>query len=247
MIPISVIHTSLVPTMVLRKFSATYLFSAFMVVCILAATQYASAQTSLTIGAGLSIPNDQINNVYNNAKLVDNSNKAWDMVAQTANLGYDLGLKARFPLSTNMQFSGGIGFSRFPQSDIEVKDPNTGQTIEILKSTQSIIPISAGLDYFLMKTVISPYVSAELQYNYIMNTVDYPLGGPITLPLNYDTAPKDRRIGAAVGAGLMIDLAVTALNVDLRYHVANMIGTNTDEKTKSYLTLNVGLTFGWKE
>ena len=205
------------------------------------------AQTSLTISGGIAVPNDQVNNVYNSAKLVDNADKAWDVFRKSADLGYNLNLRARFPLSSSMQFDAGIALNRFPQSDIEVKDPSTGNTIEILKSTQSIIPISAGLDYFLMKTVISPYICGELQYNYIMNTVDYPLGGPITLPLNYDTAPKDSRIGAAVGAGFILDLALTAINVDMRYHMANLIGNTADEKAKTYLSLNVGLTFGWKE
>ena len=96
---------------------------------------------------------------------------------------------------------------------------------------------------FLFKSIVSPYLGGDLQYNYISNTVDYPVN-VVGVPLNLDKAPTDNRVGASVGGGLMIDLAVLSLNVDARYNIANFIGKTAQEKSKEYLTLTVGVSFG---
>ncbi len=206
----------------------------------------AEAQTTITIGGGLATPNNKINDVYNGATISDDANKTWEALRGSTRLGYDLAARVRFTLSDNLQFSGGAGFSRFPQSDIKIVDPATKDTILSLKSTQNVFPLSAGVDYFIVRTIVSPYIGAELEYNYISSTVDYDTGTNISVPLNLNTAPVDSRVGFAVGAGLMLDLALVAVNVDVRYHLVNLIGRTSEESTKSYLGLNLGVCFGWE-
>lgn len=207
-------------------------------------TVSAFAQTSLTLGVGLATPNSQINDVYNSKKL-QSGNNVYDMIREASGLGYTIGARLRVPLGEKTFFSAGVGFTRFPSSDIDVKVPGNDSTVLKLASVQNIIPISAGVDVFLFKSFISPYLGGELQYNYISNTVDYAVGG-VSLPLNIDTAPTDNRVGAALGAGMMLDLGVIALNIDGRYNIVNLIGKNTDEQSKEYLSLQLGVAFGWK-
>lgn len=210
------------------------------VVC--SCTAYLQAQTSLTLSAGLATPNTAINDIYNSNKITGTGN-VYDLLLESASIGYNINARLRFPLGKKLFFSGGVGFSRFPQSNILIKDPATDSTLLTLQSVQNIIPISAGIDLFLFKSIVSPYLGGDLQYNYISNTVDYPVN-VVGVPLNLDKAPTDNRVGASVGGGLMIDLAVLSLNVDARYNIANFIGKTAQEKSKEYLTLTVGVSFG---
>ena len=225
-----------------HRFGVAVVFSALM---ILLASNQAHAQSSITISAGLATPNDQIADVYNTNRVSDGKKDIWGLIHESSNIGYDLSARLRYPLGESFQFDAGIGFSRFPKTPLSVVDTATGQSVVTLTSVQNIIPISVGLDYVVFHSLISPYISGELQYNYISSTVDYPTGGP-SIPLNLDTAPVDSRVGAAFGAGMMFNFALVAVNLDVRYHMANLIGKTGLEKEKNYLTLNAGVTFGWK-
>ncbi len=229
----------------ITRFKRIGIACAMALLVFLSMSATSSAQTSITIGGGLAIPNDQVNNVYNSLSIADNTSKVWSTLRESTKLGYDLNVRLRFPLAESIFFDGGVGFARFPQSTITVADPSNNDTLVQLLSTQNVVPISAGLDYFLFRSVISPYVSAELQYNYMSSTVDYAAGNGIGVPLNLDTAPVDSRVGAAVGAGFMLNLAITSLNVDLRYHMVNLVGKTSDEQSKSYVSLNLGLAWGF--
>ena len=210
-------------------------------ICFFSVTQVRT-QTSVTLGVGLATPNGSINDIYNSNRLTGSGN-IYDLILQSASIGYNINGRIRFPLGKKLFFSGGVGFSRFPQSNILIKDPVTDSTVLTLTSVQNIIPISAGVDLFLWKSIVSPYLAGDLQYNYISNTVDYPVN-VVGIPLNLDKAPTDNRVGASVGAGLLIDLAVLSLNLDARYNMANFIGKTAQEKSKEYLTVTVGVSFG---
>ena len=210
--------------------------------CLITSVSY--SQTSITVSAGLATPNDKIKDVYNSERYGNGTN-VWDRVLESAALGYNIGARLRFPLSNDFQASVGGAFVRFPGSDVVLQDTATHQVYATLTSTQNVVPISAGVDYFIFRKLISPYIGAELQYNYISNSVDYPVSG-VGVPLNLGKEQIDNRVGAALAVGSMFDLGIVSLNLDIRYHMINLIGATADEKSKQYLWANLGVTFGWK-
>ena len=105
------------------------------------------AQAGMGIGlfGGLSTPNDEMNNVYNTDN-ISSLGELGNMFRNGAKTGYHIGAKARIPLSSGVMLHGGIAWNRFPESCIDVTNPNTGEKIVTLETVQDIIPISAGIN-----------------------------------------------------------------------------------------------------
>ncbi|MFN3781720.1 MAG: hypothetical protein ACK4SO_06060, partial [Candidatus Kapaibacteriota bacterium] len=120
---------------------------------------------------GLSTPNSQINDVYNSDKINLNNN-LWNVARESAKIGYHLGLNLNLPLTDNFNFRGAIGLNRFPQSEIKLYFPQEPYDTVILKTIQNFIPVSAGIDLFVFRSTVSPYLSGNLSYFYILNTID---------------------------------------------------------------------------
>ena len=123
-------------------------FAAFACAVLLGAVP-AMAQSSFGIGLGLSTPNEAIGSVYNNIS----TGSLEEDIKDAASLGYHFQLKYRFGLGENMRFGASIGLHRFPEADIVVVDPRDSTRYEFVASS-NIIPITAGLEYSLIKSVI---------------------------------------------------------------------------------------------
>ena len=54
----------------------------------------------------------------------------------------------------------------------------------------------------------------------------------------------DKRIGVGVGLGVDVDLKLLLMNVEAKYNLSNLIGKQSDESLKNYLTLSTSLFFG---
>jgi hypothetical protein len=219
------------------------IYSGFAVLLIVFGFLFTSSAYSTEIGFvfGLSTPNDQVNNVYNGNpfKSID-SMQNW--YKQGANSGFHIGLRARFDMSDNFNFVGGIAWHRFPQSKIEISDTQSRVVLATLKTTQNIIPISAGVQFYLIKSIVGVYGIGELTYNYISNTVDVTYAGQ-DIPLNLNLNPTDSRIGFGIGAGADLDIKLVKLNLEGRYNLANFIGATAEEKSKAYFSLSLGVYF----
>jgi hypothetical protein len=199
-----------------------------------------SAPIGFGVYLGLATPNNEINNVYNSDKINLNSNIG-RFLRESAKIGYSFGINANLPLSNNFVFKSGIALCRFPQTELKIYFPEQQVDTVVLKSIQNIIPISAGIDLFVFKSVISPYISANLSYNYIVNTLDIV---KLNQELPIATSETYSRLGAGVGAGLDFDLEILTLNLEAKYWWVNLIGKTAEEPNKNYLTVTLGVIFG---
>lgn len=201
----------------------------------------AQAGSGLGFFIGLSTPNDQINDVYNSDKLAEIS--TGNLYREATSSGFDIGAKLRLPVNDNLTIFGSIGWNRYPQSKIEVKDPSNtdGPPIATLLTTQNIVPIGFGVNFYPFQSHLSVYGTGELTYNYLYNSVELDVGSDFNLT---NKSPSYNRIGAGFGAGIDLDLEIILLNLEAKYNFANLIGKSEDEKSKNYLTLNVGVFFG---
>jgi hypothetical protein len=217
-----------------------YSFIVFALLFTTFANYSAQAQIGFGVFGGLSTPSDEINNVYNSDKL---SGGALSMLRDGAKSGYNIGAKIRLPLVAGIMLTGGVAWNRFPESSIDVTNPTTKAKIATLKTVQDIIPISAGINYYIFNTGIGIYGTGELSYNYNKNTVNAEYNG-IDVPLNLDKSPSYSRVGAGLGAGLDINAILFLANVEAKYNFSNIIGRESGEDLKSYFTLSVGIYLG---
>lgn len=210
----------------------------------------AKAQPGSQFGfvAGLATPNDQIANIYNSDQwdyTVSESNGIGNFITNGMNTGYTIGAKLRIKMSDNVNFFGGIGWNRFPQTTLELRDPQRNDTLlATFKTTTNIVPISAGVDYYIANDVLglfSIYGVGELAYNYISNSVDYKTESGVDVPITLN--PSDSRMGFGVGAGFDINLKLVTLNLEAKYNYLNLIGKTNDEGNKDYLTVTAGIFF----
>jgi hypothetical protein len=208
-----------------------------LVACtILGSVTVAHAQ-SLSIGVGLSTPNEAVSSVYNNITLQNFGEDLKD----AASFGYHIQAKYRFGLGESVRFALGAGWHRFPEADIIIKNPQDDKTY-VLTATSNIIPITAGIEYSLIKSAIGVYLMGDLSYNYLANSVGLKQGD-IDLP--FAKSETLSRVGAGLGAGVDFDLNVLTLDVGAKYNLVNLINKeNADEPDRSYFALTVSVVFG---
>lgn len=194
---------------------------------------------------GLATPNDQINNVYNSNTITFN-NLLSNIVREAAKIGYFIGIDLNMPLTDNFTFLGGISLNRFPQTELKIFVPKPSVPDQqfdtvILKSIQNIVPLSVGVNWYLFKSYLSPYVTGSLSYFHIVNSIDI-----VKLDINelIATTKSNSRLGAGIGAGIDLNLELITLNFEARYNFVNLIGKEGDEPTKKYLTVGIGIIFG---
>jgi len=212
----------------------------FVLIFFLVLSTAKSAIIGLGFYLGLATPNDEINNVYNSDKINLNNNIG-QFLRESAKLGYTLGFNANLPLSDNFIFKSGIGLCRFPQSELKIYFPEQQLDTVVLKTIQNIIPITAGIDLFLFKSLISPYLSGNLSYNYIVNTLDIVR---LNQELPIATSKTYSRLGAGVGAGIDFNFEILTLNLEAKYWWVNLIGKTSEEPNKNYLTVTFSVIFG---
>jgi len=218
----------------------SFFYSIFICALFFLASKDLSAGTNIGLFAGLSTPNDEMNNVLNSSKIDLKNMEAGDLVREATSSGYHIGAKLRFSLSDNFSFTGSASWHKFPESKIDVKDPVNDTTLAVLSSTQNIIPITAGMNFYLINSTIGIYGTGELAYSYIYNSVDFDYEG---IPISIDDSPTDNRVGFGLGAGIDLDAKLLILNLEAKYNISNFIGKVSNEETKSYFTLSLGVYF----
>lgn len=197
---------------------------------------------SLGIGLGLSTPNDAINSVYN-SDVIEGSGSVGNFLREASELGYNIGARYYLPMGDDLTLAFGVSYHRFPETDIRVVNPQTNEEIAVLRTEQNVVPISAGFEFPFFRQVLGVYVAADLHYNLFFNSVSI-VRNDIALP--FDTSPSYSRAGASIGAGVDFDLSLFTLDLGLKYNHANLIGKETDEPNKTFVTLNVMIIFGQK-
>ncbi len=193
---------------------------------------------------GLSTPNDQINDIYNGDNLpyqIDDSTKGLgNLLKEGARVGYHLGIKVRLPLDDKFIFKGGLLLHRFPESEIEVTEPASDTVIATLASVQNIVAISAGMNYYFLKSFIGVYGVGDLSFNYMTSSVDKKME-KYSIPIS--TSPTDSRVGFGLGAGIDLDVKLLKLNLEGKFNIVNLIGKESGEEPKSFFALGLGVYF----
>lgn len=217
-------------------------------------TAFALGPLKFGFQVGLSTPSDQLSNVYNinNATLVQDPNTndeeefGGELLSRGVDNGYHIGVNVRIDLPVaDLSLIGSFMYNSFPEARTMVADQITGENVVELVSSQRVVPVSAGLMYNLFELwILEFYLRGEAQLNYFSHETsfnlqvdDYKLGVPFAQTDSYT------RFGYGIGAGFDIDLELTRLNLDIRYHTANFIGREDDEDIKTYLSLGVGVYF----
>ncbi len=194
------------------------------------------------LGLGLSTPNDDVNSVYNSDKL-STSDGLSDLLREATDPGFHINARYWLGLGGNMSLVIGAAWHRFPETQIEVRRPDNDELLAVLQTTQNIIPISVGIDYPIFRELLGLYLAGDLNYNLLFSSVDF-VRGDVAIP--FDDSPSDSRVGASVGFGLEFDVKLLLLDLGLKYNHANIIGRETDEPDKTFLTLNLSVIFGGK-
>ncbi len=193
---------------------------------------------------GLSTPNDKISDVYNKNKVTinDSTGQVGKFLGKGMDAGYHLAVKGRIELSDNADFILGFGIHRFPQTTIEVRDPSNDELLATLGSTTNIVPITAGMNIYLLRSFVGLYATGDLTYNYISSSLEY-IDDKTKVPVPLTKTPADSRLGFGFGAGVDFSLGLIMLNVEAKYNYLNFIGKEESEGNKAYLSLGVGVFF----
>ena len=220
------------------------------VICIFAAVMFltlqnAKAESSLGFFAGLSTPNDEIANVYNSNKLkLGDLGTFGTFVTDGAKNGYHAGIKFRMSLIHSVSFAASAAYHHFPKTSTAAVDASTGTKIADLTTSQDIIPITAGFNlYMINSSAAKIYATGELAYNYNSNDVNLTLASS-GVKVNFDKNPSYSRAGAGIGAGIDFNLALFNLNLEAKYNLMNLIGRDSGEEMKKYLSVSLGIYFG---
>jgi hypothetical protein len=196
-------------------------------------------QLSIGVFAGPSIPGEAVEHVYNTLDTSGIAN-AYDAASS---LGYHLGARLRFGLADALSFSGGVQFTQFP-GQTQTATLDNGSTLE-LKTVTNYIPVYAGITILPFRSLVTPYVSAELMYAYRSVTISE--GNSIFEELITGTGqelePTTSTFGAALAAGVELNLGGLRPFVDLRYNWTNLVGREEGDPQQTFLNVSVGLFF----
>ncbi|MBC8144386.1 MAG: outer membrane beta-barrel protein [bacterium] len=200
---------------------------------VLCCASRAGAQ-SLGFGAGLALPNDEI------AQLPDEVLKdGWRAIESRAEQGYHIGVRAR--IGGKFGIIGGISFNRFLDAKSEYRDDD-GRTITLI-SSQSVVPLSAGFEYRFEDGFFSPYASLEGTMSYFYRGFESPhhsIGSPFSIE-----STGEARFGAALGAGISLDLTLLRFDVGTKLQFVNLFGdASTTEATMYFGQLGATAYFG---
>jgi hypothetical protein len=158
-----------------------------------------------------------------------------DFVNKGINLGWHLGARFKLPLDEGLLFVASLGWNRFPDAQLDAITSPQDPKVPI-SAVQDIIPIGAGVQYYIVDKTIKVYLIGELNYNYFTASGKF-LGIPVP---ETDLSQSSSRIGFVGGIGTEINLGIVSPMLEFKYSLANLIGKESGELTKSYFMLSIG-------
>lgn len=218
------------------------IFFVLVLICFLSVSYNSFSQIGLGLFAGPSIPNEYINDFYNNntINIGDTNNTIGSFFRESSRIGYHFGGKLRMNLTKNFVVNAGVTWHSFPATNIEIKANDT--ILAQYTNRDNVIPVSAGFNFYLIRSVLGVYLTGDLTYNFITHTLNVVQQTAEEIPLSL--SPSDSRVGVGFGAGIDWDFNSLILNFDARYSIANLIGKSENEQSKSFLSFSVGVYFG---
>jgi hypothetical protein len=194
----------------------------------------------VVIGLGPSIPSESFADVY--GLVGSDRQNLWQAYEASATLGIHATGRLRFGLSENLSIVALAAYHRF--ADVEqIATLEDGRRLP-LSSVVNIVPIGAGFQYFLFRTVVSPYVVGDVSVTTTRVTVNQaPKSFTDLLQTEgVELAPSTTRLGGSVGFGIELPLKVIDPFIEFRYTSANMVGRNDGEVLRTFYTLTIGVT-----
>ncbi len=215
----------------------------FCAVCVfyvgLAHAENEPERLAIGVFVGPSIPNDAITSVYNQ---LDTSGIG-SAYQSAASLGYHLGAKLRFGLSDALSFSGGVQYTQFPgQEQNATLDDGSRVT---MKTVTTFIPVYAGVTLIPTRSLINPYLSAELMYSFRQVSVSEgnSIFENLITGVGQDLEPSTSRFGAALTGGLEVNVGGLRPFFELKYNWTNLVGKEEGELARNFLNVTFGLVF----
>ena len=215
-----------------------------ILLCVSAIRMTASDAEGLVIGisAGAAVPDDKMSTAYD---LVSTTDNPYALYEAATTLGLHVGARARMGLTKNLSLTGGIEINRF--FDAEQRVTLQGGDVVALTSATDLIPVYAGLHYFLGRWIVAPYVSGAVSYTHRRVTVSA-VGQNTTfkdllLQQGIEVEPTASRFGARAAAGIAIELGPLHPFIEVGYTATNLVGRADNEPQRSFVHVAVGLTF----
>lgn len=193
-----------------------------------------AAAQKIGLGVGLAASNDKISQLTS-----DLASNGLSNVSSDARNGYYVELRARF--GGDLALVGGLAYLHFAQTSTSYQD-GSGNTITA-QTSQSVMPISVGVEQRFPIGLIKPYVSLEGTYSSYHRSFD-PQGGS-TLESEFpSTSSTDPRYGLAIGAGVDFDLMLVDLSVGARYQMINLLNKDANEAAVNILQVGIVASLG---
>ena len=221
-------------------------YKIILLIFIIAGKLNAENKMHLGFSAGLAIPNENISRFFDDSRqhIQTVSIDGWGryILDKATNIGYNIKMFGRISLSDNFIFVPSIGIARFNEGTYELvfplgTDTHTAKT----QSTANVVPISLGINGYLFKKFLSPYVNADLTYNYIAYSYDVVWRDNFAAPIVTSTTMS--RLGYSIGAGIDIKLPLISLTIETKFNTINIIKHNDNEPTKINYTFSLGIIF----
>lgn len=187
---------------------------------------------------GASTPSAKISELYSENELKDAFEEPGEFLISSTSSGWHAGVNPTIELSDKTHLNLSIAFHSFPASDTKLIDPETGDYFPFYETKTSVVPIKAGIDYYLFDKFVGMYVKGTISYNHVSTSIQ-------NLRKLYDEisairSTQEGSFGAGAAIGLMFDIPIlTDLGVEVGYDRINIIGKASDEPSKDYLSISL--------
>ncbi len=202
-----------------------------------------SRETTFWFFGGVSLPEEQTSRLNSDGifYLTDSVRTQGQLNKPASKAGYSLGIKLGMELAERVDFYGGFAFTKYPKSRLTLmKTAISRDTLSVFNVQHTIIPVTAGLKYYLAHSFADFYADVALSYNFVTFAVDYEKYNP-DLPISANIS--ESRLGFIAGLGLEFTLDVFAPFVEINYSRFNFINRSSNEPERNTVNILLGFRF----
>lgn len=219
-----------------------YLLLSLLTLCTSVMTASDAEGLTLGISAGVAVPDGKMTQAYD---LVRRADEPLELYDAATGVGLHLGARARLGLTEHLSLIGGIDINRFLDEDQRITLRN-GDVL-VLASSTDLIPVYGGVQLFLGRWLVAPYVSGSVSYTYRRVTVSE-VGAntdfeDILLDRGIEVEPTVSRFGGRLAAGIAIELGPLHPFLEVGYTATNVVGRAADEPLRTFVHVSAGITF----
>lgn len=193
----------------------------------------------VAFGLGVSVPSENFADVYGLVGLSEE--QLWKSYDASASLGIHATGRLRFGLSRSLSIVASATYHRFASVE-QSATLEDGRRLK-LGTVSSVIPIAVGVQYFVIRSFVSPYLSADLTYTASRVIIDEPSPDFTSLisQRGVELEPAVSRFGASLAAGIEFTTGLVDPFLEVRYSLANVIGREVREPQRAFVQITVGI------